>query len=219
MGATLGGFDEGVFDFAPTLIHLAARDLFRGCADEAQFAYGQVVVLVADGRAEGATLHGASGVQVAGAGDGVEDRAGLIVRELVEGCGVVRLGEENARAGVAGEAGCEALARGGGARTDAVCNGWIDSCEGDAKFCGIERRDFKDADAAGVATGTAGQPSAGSGDGGGKGDIEDGEEIGHEISVRALLRDFESRAVKVNTTFHRRMWSNRVNPWNITRHP
>ena len=81
-----------------------------------------MIVLVADRRAEGTALDGAEGVEVAGAGRGVEDGAGLVVGEVGEGFFVVRLGEELAGSGVAGEVREEAGARVRGPGADSLCD-------------------------------------------------------------------------------------------------
>ena len=97
------------------MIHFAASYFtFRGI-DETEFADGQAVVFIAERWAEGAALDGACGVEVAGAGGGVEDGAGFVVGEVVEGGFVVLFGEEDASGWVAGEAAGEAGARGLGA--------------------------------------------------------------------------------------------------------
>ena len=166
-GALLGCGDEGVFERAPGLVHLAAGDFGLGCADETEFADGEGCGFVAYGWAEGAALHRAGGVEVAGAGDGVEDGAGLVVGEGVEGGFVVGLGEEEAGGGVAGEVACEAGARGCGAGADAGCGGGVGLIDGGAKGFGVELRDGEDADAALVTAGLAGEPVAGAGGGGG----------------------------------------------------
>jgi hypothetical protein len=49
-------------------------------------------------------LHWARSVEITGAGDGVENRAGLVVREVFEGFFVMRFGKEDAGLQVAREA-------------------------------------------------------------------------------------------------------------------
>jgi len=58
--------------------------------DEAEFAGGEVVFFGSHGWAEGAAENGAVLVEVAGAGGGIEDGAGLVVGKLFEeNCGFV----------------------------------------------------------------------------------------------------------------------------------
>ncbi len=181
-GVAAGGFgDEDLFEGAPGLIHLAAGDFFGWGVDEINLADGEVIVFVADGRAEGSALDGASGVEIASAGDGVEDGAGLVVGEVLEGLFVVGFGEERACGWVAGEVGCEAGAGGGGAGEDAVGESRFGGGEGVAEGFGVEGRDREDADAAEVAAGSAGKPIAGAGGGGGEGGVEDLEKGLQEV--------------------------------------
>jgi len=158
------------------LVELAAEDFFGWGVDEAEFADGEVIFVVAHGWAEGAALHGARGVEVAGAGGGVEDGAGLVVGEVFEGCFVVGFGEELARSGVAGKTWREAYAGGCGAGADLLCDGGVGGREGFAEGLRVQRRDGEDADATLVAAGAAGQPVAGALGCGGEGGVEDGEE-------------------------------------------
>ena len=149
------------------MIHLAAGDFAFRRVDEAELADGEAVVFVAERRAEGAALDGPRSVEVAGSGDGVEDRAGFVVGEVVEGGFVVFFGEEDAGGGVAGEVAREAGA--GGLDTGADLGGEIgrSGFEGGAEVFGVELRDGEDADAALVAARLAGEPIAGAGGGGG----------------------------------------------------
>ncbi len=186
MSAGCGGGDLGVFEGAPGLVELAAGGLFAGGVDEAEFADGEVAVGVADGRAEGAAGDGAGGVEVAGSGGGVEDGAGLVVGEVVEGVFVVRRGKELAGGGVAGEAGGEVGAGGCGAVEYAGGKGGFGGGQGRAEGFGVERGDGEDADAALVAARVAGQPGAGAGGGGGECGFDLGEEVGHGFSVGGL---------------------------------
>ena len=164
------------------MVHLAAGYFFGWGVDEAELADGEVAVVVAHGRAEGAALHGASGVEVAGTGGGVEDGAGLVVGEVFEGFFVVWFGEERAGGGVAGEVGREALAGGGGAGADAVGDGGVGGGEGGAEGFGVEWRDRKYADAALMAAGATGEPLTGAERGGGEGGVDEGEEFAHPFS-------------------------------------
>ncbi len=170
------------------MIHLAAGYFFGGGVDEAELADCEVAVVVAHGRAEGAALHGAGGVEIAGTGGGVEDGAGLIVGEVFEGFFVVRFGEERTGGGVAGEVGREALARGGGAGADAVADGGVGGGEGGAEGLSVERRDGEDADTALVAAGAAGEPVAGAHGGRGERGVDEGQEFRHSFSVAYLMR-------------------------------
>jgi hypothetical protein len=75
--------DQVVFHAAPGLIHFATDYFFGRGVDEAELADGEMIVLVAHGWAEGAALDGARGVEIAGAGGGIEDGAGLVVGEVL----------------------------------------------------------------------------------------------------------------------------------------
>jgi len=66
-----------------------------------------MAVLVAHGRAEGAALHGARRIEIAGAGSWVENGTWFVVGEFFEGFFVMWLGEKDAGIRVAGEAGGE----------------------------------------------------------------------------------------------------------------
>src|SRR5690349_18774589 len=79
-GGFLGG--EGGVEFA-------GGDLFGGGVSEAELAGGEVSLSVVPGRvhgwAEGSAEDGACGVEVAGAGGGVEDGAGFCVSDAFLG--------------------------------------------------------------------------------------------------------------------------------------
>jgi hypothetical protein len=77
-------------------------------AYEAELADGEAAFFVRHRRAERAARNGSRGVEVAGAGDGVEDGAGFVVGEFVEGGFVVGFGEELSGERVAGEIAAEA---------------------------------------------------------------------------------------------------------------
>ncbi len=96
------------FYFEEVRVDGAAGHFGRGCFYETELADGEAAFFVRHGWTEGAAGDGARGVEVAGAGCGVEDGAGLVVREVVEEIFVVRLGEELAGDGVAGEVAREA---------------------------------------------------------------------------------------------------------------
>ena len=128
-------------------------------------------------RTEGAAGHGAGGVEVAGAGGGVEDGADGVVGEIFEGFFVVGFCEEEAGCGVAGEVFSESVACGGGAIRDACGKVRSGGLEGFAESCGVEGRDGEDADAALRTAGSAGHPGSGAavavGEGG-VGDLDEG---------------------------------------------
>jgi len=172
----LGMLDERLLLQSPALVHLAARDFLEGRVYETELADGELAVCIADGRAECSALHRAVGVEVASARVGIEDRAGLVVGEVFEGCFVVGFGEELARSGVAGKTWREAYAGGCGAGADLLCEGGVGGREGFAEGLRVQRRDGEDADATLVAAGAAGQPVAGALGCGGEGGVEDGEE-------------------------------------------
>ena len=74
-----GGFER--WDFG---VELAGGDLRGSGVGVAELAGGEVAVFRAGRWAEGAAEDGAGGVEVAGAGGGVEHGAGLVVGELFE---------------------------------------------------------------------------------------------------------------------------------------
>ena len=76
--------------------------------NETELAGGEVVFFGAHGGAEGAAEDGAVFVEVAGAGGGVEDRAGLVVGELFKEDGGFVVFVEDAGGEVAGEPRVEA---------------------------------------------------------------------------------------------------------------
>ena len=89
-------------------VKLAGGNLFGGGVDEAELASGEVVLFGAHGRPEGAAEDGAVLVEVAGAGGGIEDGAGLVVGELFEEDGSFVVIVEDAGGEIAGEPGVEA---------------------------------------------------------------------------------------------------------------
>ncbi len=102
------GFVAGFFLGGDGGVEFAGGDLFGGGVDEAELAGGEVALFGAHGWAEGAAEDGAVLVEVAGAGGGVEDGAGLVVGELFEEDGGFVVFVEDAGGEVAGEPGVEA---------------------------------------------------------------------------------------------------------------
>jgi len=102
------GFVAGCFLRGDGGVELAGGDLFSGGGDVTEFAGGEVAFGGAHGRTEGAADDGARSVKVAGAGDGVEDGAGLVFSDGVfgfvgeKGC-VVVVFVEDAGGGIARE--------------------------------------------------------------------------------------------------------------------
>ncbi len=107
-GTLFGGGDQGFLFLTPVLIHFAASNFFCGRVDEAEFADGQMVFFISDGRPEGFALDWAKCVEIAGAGFWVEDGAKLVVGKVLEGFFVLWLGEEQAVGWVSWEIGKEA---------------------------------------------------------------------------------------------------------------
>lgn len=159
----------------------AGGDLLVGGAVEAELADAEAVVIrgaCRKGWAEGAAGERAGGVKIAEAGGGVEDGAGLVVGEVVEGRGA--RGIEEAGAWVAGEVrgeagdGCAgARAEGGGAGRV----GRIQVGESGAEAGRVELGDGKDADAALGASGSAFEVGAGAAGGVSDGGIDDLDEL------------------------------------------
>jgi hypothetical protein len=106
-------------------VEFACGDLFCGGVDEAELAGGEVALLGAHRRAEGAAEDGAMLVEVAGSGGGVEDGAGLVVGELFEEDGGFVVLVEDAGGEVSGEPGIEAGEGIDGAGADAGCFFWV----------------------------------------------------------------------------------------------
>ncbi len=120
-----------------------------------------MILLVADRWTEGAALDGAEGVEIAGAGGGVEDGAGLVVGEVGEGVFMVEIGKEETCGWVAGKVGEKACVRIGDTRADALREGWLGEREAFAELVGVQLRDREDTDAALVTARFAGEPFAG----------------------------------------------------------
>ena len=178
------GFVAGGFEGGDGGVEFAGGDLFGGGVGVAEFAGGEVGFAVvsggAHGWAEGAAEDGAGCVEVAGAGGGVEDGAGLVVGELFEEDGGFVVFGEDAGGEIAGEPGVEA--------GEGLLDAGVDACgflgvgvfEGGEAFtetgC-VFVGDGEDSDAALVAAGAAGEVGAAAGDGGGEGggyDLDEG---------------------------------------------
>jgi hypothetical protein len=157
-GPILGDSDQGFLVGAPTLVHLAASHFIGGCIDEAEFAYGQVILFIANGRPKGSALNWPERVEIAGSGVGIEDGAGFVVGEVFEGFFLLRLGEEQAGGWVSREVGKEARTRRRSARADAFGYGGVGRCQAFVELLGIELRDGEHADAALMAAGSTGEP-------------------------------------------------------------
>jgi hypothetical protein len=154
--------DELIFERSPTLIHLAAGDVLRRRVCEAELADGEVVVFIANGRPEGAALHGSRSVEIAGACRWVEHGTRLVVGELFEGLSVMRLGEEDAGVRVTREAGGQqAFTRRKRSGPNAPGNITRRSCEPLAERSSIKWRDREYTYAALMATWMASEVGAG----------------------------------------------------------
>jgi hypothetical protein len=171
----LGDLDERLLLRAPALVHLAAGDFVCGRIHEAKLADRKLVVSIADRRSEGSALHGAEGVDVAGAGVGIEDGAGLVVGEVGEGLFMLRLGEEQAGQRIAGKFIEETRAGFCCTRANSICNVCGSHGQALAQVIRVELRDREDANAALVAPWLAGEPVAGALGGRSECGIEDGE--------------------------------------------
>jgi len=136
----------------------------------------------AGGRAEGAAEDGAEQVEVAGAGGGIEDGAGLVVGEVFEGLGGFLVFGENAGHRIAGEVGGEAGEGVVDALADALGTGWVgcgEEVEAFAEAGAVLVGDGEDAVAALDAAGAAGQMRAAAEGGGGQRGVDDLDEVGH----------------------------------------
>lgn len=108
-------------------VEFAGGDLFCCGLGVAELAMREVAVLGTAWWPERPTEHGAMLVEIAGAGAGagVEDGAGLVVREVLEGLVRFVVFAEDAGTGVAGECGREAGKRVGHAGSEAVGSGEV----------------------------------------------------------------------------------------------
>jgi len=169
------------------LIHLAAFDFGLRRANKAQFAHAQRIVFIANRRPKRAALHGAGGVEVAGASGGIEHGARLVVGEVVEGLRMVRFREKKASFRVTGKVAGKTLARSLSALAHMCSNVWRSLLETSPKRFGVELRNGKDPNAARMASRLAGQPVAGADRGIGQCGVEDREECqGVGIEVKPL---------------------------------
>ena len=84
-------------------LELAGGDLFGRGVGEAELAVGEVAFFGAGGWTEGAAEDRPMLIQIAGAGGGIEDGAGLVVGEVLEGFGGLVAFGEDAGSGIARE--------------------------------------------------------------------------------------------------------------------
>jgi hypothetical protein len=176
------GFVAGLFPGGDGGVELAGGDLFGGGVDEAELAGGEVVFGSAHGGAEGAAEDGAVFVEVAGAVVGVEDRAGLVVGELLEEDGGFVVFVEDAGGSVSGEPGVEAGEGVGYAGADALSFGWVGLFECGEAFAEagcVLVGDGEDANAALRAAGFADEMCAAAAVGVGYGTVYDLDEGRH----------------------------------------
>ncbi len=177
-GGLFGFGDERVFEVLGVALHFACGDLFLGRADEAEFADANSLFR-ADRRAEDAARHGAMSVQVAGAGGGVERRAGFVVTVVFEGGKGWFVVAENAGRMVAREVWGEAGKRVGNALAEAggaFGIGAFQFGESGAEAGGVELSDLEDTDAALGAADAAGEPVPAFLDGAGEFGVDDLDE-------------------------------------------
>jgi hypothetical protein len=175
-------------------VEFACGDLFGGGGDEAELAGGEVPFLGAHGRAEGAAEDGAMLVEVAGAGGGVEDGAGLVVGELFEEDGGFVVLTEDAGGEVAGEPGVEAGEGVGYSCVDACGFFWVwffEEWEAFAEAGGVLVGYGEDAYAALRAAGVADEVCAAAAVGIGYGGVYDLNEVGHGNSSVVLIVEFK----------------------------
>jgi hypothetical protein len=165
--------------------HGAGGDLGGRGAGEAELAVAQGVFSFgtggADGRPEDAAGHGAPGVDVATAGEGIEGRAGSVIGEVVE-AGPIEVGRaEAAGSGIAGERGAVLVEPGAGAVFKGLRGGGRGGAQGvhaGVEAGGVEGVDGEGAVTALRAAGAANQPGAGLLRCAGQSGIDDLDELG-----------------------------------------
>ena len=174
------GFVAGGFERGDGGVEFEGGRLFGGGVGVAEFAGGEVSVFSACGWAEGAAEDGAVVVEVAGAGGGVKDRAGLVVGVfLEESCGLLVFGED-ASDELAGEPRIEAGEGGGDALLDTDCAGRVGLGEGGqalAEASGVLVGDGEDSDTALGAAGAADEVWAATQSGGGESGGDDLDQV------------------------------------------
>jgi hypothetical protein len=191
------GLVAGDFERGDGGVEFAGGDFGGSGVDVAELAGGQVgfAVVARDshGWTEGAADDGAGFVEVAGAGGGVEDGAGLVVGELFkEGGGLLVFGEDAIGGGIVGVASSgkprvEAGERGGDAGVDAGGSGGVGLGQGGEAFAeagGVLLRDGEDSDAALGAAGAADKVRTAALRGGGEGGGYDLDQVRRHGSVR-----------------------------------
>ena len=194
-GGLFGFGDECVFQMLGVALHFARGDLlFRG-ADEAEFADGDSLFCT-NRRAEDAARHGAMGVKVAGAGDGIERGTRFVVAVVFEGREGFRVVAKDAGGWVAWKVGSEARDGVGDALMDAGRASGVVAVEfgeSGAESGGVELRDLEDADAALGAADAAREMGSALGDGEGEFGVDDLDETlvacrnGHEGHSNARI--------------------------------
>ena len=150
-----------IFQWPPTLVHLATNNFVGWCIHKAELADGEMIVLVANRRAKGSALYGAEHIEIAGSGVGIEHGAGLIVGEVREGLFMLRLREEQAGGCITGEFRTQARTRLRGTGADSLGDLGGRCVQACTKVLRVKLRDGEDADAALLTPGPAGEPVAG----------------------------------------------------------
>ena len=168
-------------------VEFGRGDLIGGGVDEAELTGGEIALLGARGRPEGAAEDGAMAVECAGARGRVEDGAGLVVGEVVEevrGLGVL---VEDAGDGVAREVRRDPIEGGGYTGTQLAGAGGVFASElvqTIAKASGILVGYGEDAVAALGASGMADEMGTSAAVGVGGSGIYDLDEVGRHLASR-----------------------------------
>jgi hypothetical protein len=178
--ALLGLDVEGIFDRGPIHIQFRGKNLYLARSIETQLAYANAI-LGTYGRPEDPARHGTRCIEVAGAGEGVENRTGFIVGKIFKLIFVRFM--QNSRCVIAGKLRRQPESRLLGADTDSGGPrriGPIQLMQSCTQTKRIQLADGEDADAALRASRAALQPFAGSAGGVGRGRIHNL----HQISIR-----------------------------------
>ena len=184
---SLVGPVERLFERPEARVHLGRGDLGVGGLGKAQLAQREsgvgIFMVVANGRPEGAAKNGPMRVKIAGLGRGIEDGTGVGMRPLFKELDLL-LGafvlKENAGAGIAWKEGPEVCVGSGDPALKAHGFGRVFGLclkQTFAKAFRIERGNLKDSMAARRAAGVAEEVGAGTLDGGGKGSIDNLNEV------------------------------------------
>lgn len=179
---------EGFVAFGDRLgergVEFASCYLFRGCLGVAELAMGEAALCGAGRGTESATKNGAVLVKIASAGGGVEHGAELVIAKFFECICVLVIFGEDARGGIAGEAGHKPSDGSGDTGAEAGGSDRIgrgENLEPSAEALGILMRDGEDALTALSASGSADEVRAAPERGGGESGFDDLDEVGHGV--------------------------------------